>query len=153
MNQNNYCTHDPEIDRLIDELAEKCAPGECREMLRQILTTTAKLGREHGDLGDFKLINTSLKELRHAVRIFVPYRTVRKAIIFGSARTEAQEPAYDLAQEVARALVEKKFMVISGAGGGIMAAANLGAGRENSFGINIKLPFEQKSNRYIEGDK
>ena len=153
MNQNNYCTHDPEIDRLIEVLAEKCATAECREMLRQIFTTAAKLGREHGDLGDFKLINTSLKELRHAVRIFVTYRTVRKAIIFGSARTEAKEPAYDLAKEVARALVEKKFMVISGAGGGIMAAANLGAGRENSFGINIKLPFEQKSNRYIEGDK
>ncbi len=152
MHLNSYSTHDPEIDRLILELAEKCAPGECQEMLRQIFTTAAKLGKEHGDLGDFKLINTSLKELRHAVRIFVRHRQVRKAIIFGSARTGEDEPSYALAREVAELLVRENFMVISGAGGGIMEAANLGAGRENSFGINIKLPFEQKSNRYIEGD-
>ncbi len=152
MNQNNYSTHDPETDRLIDELAERCAPGACREMLRQILTTAAKLGQEHGDLGDFKLINTSLKELRHAVRIFVPHRAVRKAIIFGSARTREDEAAYALARDVAKRLAERGIMVITGAGGGIMEAANRGAGRENSFGINIKLPFEQKSNPYIEGD-
>ena len=152
MSNKNYITGNEEIDRLILELAEKISTEQCRERIRQILTTTAKLGMEHDDLGDFKLVNTTMKELRHAFRIFVPHRETRKVVVFGSARTKETHPIYKQAQEVSELLAQNNFMVVSGAGGGIMEAANRGAGKENSFGINIRLPFEQRSNPYIEGD-
>ncbi len=152
MSNKNYRTGDPKIDQLIEELADVSGDKECREMFRQILTSVTKLGMEHCDLGDFKLINTAVKELRHAFRVFVPHRSVRKVMIFGSARTEENDPLYQLTLELSRKLVAEGFMIISGAGGGIMEAANRGAGKGNSFGINIKLPFEQSANPYIVGD-
>lgn len=152
MPNKNYKTGDIEIDRLIDQLIELCAAPNCAEPLRESLTTLAKLGQEHRDRGDFKLVNNSLKELRHALRIFEPYRQTRKVVIFGSARIEETHPIYLLSQRLCEQLVENNFMVISGAGGGVMEAANRGAGKPMSFGINIKIPFEQKSNPYIEGD-
>jgi uncharacterized protein (TIGR00730 family) len=121
-------------------------------MIRQIITTVTKLGMEHVDLGDFKLINTTLKELRHSFRVFYPYRTKRKVMVFGSARTRENDPNYILTQKLSEQLVRQGFMMISGAGPGIMEAVNRGAGRENSFGVNIKLPFEQAANSYIIDD-
>lgn len=152
MANKNYKTGIPETDQLIEELTDRCAPGERREVFRQILTTVAKLGIEHDDQGDFKLINTTLKELRHSFRIFYPYRTQRKVMVFGSARTPEDDPNYGLAMELSRQLVQQGFMMISGAGPGIMEAVNRGAGKENSFGVNIKLPFEQSANPYIADD-
>ncbi len=152
MTNKNYTTGIPETDQLIEELTDRCAPGDRREMFRQILTTVAKLGMEHDDLGDFKLVNTTLKELRHSFRVFHPYRSQRKVIVFGSARTLENDPNYALALELSRQLVQKGFMLISGAGPGVMEAVNRGAGKENSFGINIKLPFEQAANHYIAND-
>jgi len=152
MANNNYRTGDTKADQLIEQLADKCVSEDCREMFRQILTTMTKLGREHSDLGDFKLINTTVKELRHSFRVFHPYRTVRKVMVFGSARTEEDDPNYLLTLELAKQLVDLGFMLISGAGGGIMEAANRGAGKGNSFGVNIKLPFEQGANAYIAND-
>ncbi len=152
MTNNNYKTGNPKTDQLIAELADSCVSEDCREMLRQILTTVTKLGMEHDDLGDFKLVNTTIKELRHSFRIFYPYRTQRKVIVFGSARTSESDPNYALAQELSRQLVQQNFMMISGAGPGIMEAVNRGAGKENSFGVNIKLPFEQSANPYIVDD-
>ncbi len=152
MTNNNYSTGNPETDRLIEDLAKRCASRDCGEIFHQILTTVAKLGMEHDDMGDFKLINTTLKELRHSFRVFHPYRTKRKVIVFGSARTEASDPNYAQAQELSKQLVQHGFMLISGAGPGIMEAVNRGAGKENSFGVNIKLPFEQSANPYIIDD-
>lgn len=152
MTNNIYKTNDPEIDRMIDDLADRCASGDCREIFRQIFTTVTKLGLEHDDLGDFKLVNTTLKELRHSFRVFSPYRTRRKVMVFGSARTQENGPDYILAQEVSRQLVQQGYMMISGAGPGIMEAVNRGAGKEHSFGVNIKLPFEQSANPYIIDD-
>ena len=152
MTNKNYKTGIPETDQLIKELTERCASGNRREMFRQILTTVAKLGMEHDDLGDFKLVNTTLKELRHSFRLFYPYRNQRKVIVFGSSRTLENDPNYALALELSRQLVQQGFMVISGAGPGIMEAANRGAGKKNSFGVNIKLPFEQEANHYIADD-
>jgi uncharacterized protein (TIGR00730 family) len=149
---NNYKTGIPKTDQLLEELADSCASEDCREMFRQILTTVTKLGMEHDDLGDFKLVNTTIKELRHSFRIFYPYRTQRKVIVFGSARTSENHPNYALAQELSRQLVQHEFMMISGAGPGIMEAVNRGAGKEHSFGVNIKLPFEQSANHYIVDD-
>lgn len=149
---NHYIVGDTRIDQLILELSQTCALPECRDMVREMITTLVKFGREHSDVGDFKLINTSLKELRHALRIFSPYRNVHKAVIFGSARTSETDPCYQMARELAEGLANNGMMVISGAGGGIMEAANRGAGAKNSFGLNIKLPFEQKANPYIQDD-
>jgi len=149
MTNKNYKTGIPETDQLIEELTDRCASGDCREMFRQILTTVVKLGMEHEDLGDFKLVNTTVKELRHSFRVFYPYRTQRKVIVFGSARALESDPNYTLTLELSRQLVRQGFMMISGAGPGIMEAVNRGAGKENSFGVNIKLPFEQAANNYI----
>jgi hypothetical protein len=90
--------------------------------------------------------------MERAFQVFYPYRHVRKVTIFGSARITPNTPEYKLAAEFARYLAAQGFMVITGAGGGIMQAGNEGAGAENSFGLNIQLPFEQGSNPFIEGD-
>ena len=152
MANKTYRTGNPKTDQLIEELAESCKSENCREMLRQILTTVAKLGMEHDDPGDFKLINTTVKEFRHSFRVFYPYRARLKVMVFGSARTPENDPNYQLTVGLSRQLVEHGYMIISGAGGGIMEAANRGTGKANSFGVNIKLPFEQGANPYIAGD-
>ncbi len=152
MANNRYNIGDPEIDGLIDSLTEVSASGECREMFRQILTTVTKLAMEHVDLGDFKLTNTTVKELRHSFRVFHANRKVRKVTVFGSARTALDDPDYALTENLCRMLVDKGFMIISGGGPGIMEAANKGACEGNSFGLNIQLPFEQSANPYIDGD-
>ena len=152
MPDHEYIVDEPKVDALIAELTTLCAKPAVSEQFREILTTVVKLAKEGDDIGDFKLVNTTLKELRHAMRIFTPYRGTRKVVIFGSARAAPSDPCYKMAEELARALVESGFMVITGAGPGIMAAANKGAGKGRSFGINIKLPCEQGSNPYISGD-
>ena len=75
--------------------------------------------------------------------------------IFGSARTHANHPTYLLTVEIAKAISELGYGIISGGGPGIMEAANKGAQEANgvSVGLNIELPFEQKSNPYIDQDK
>ena len=152
MPKSNYSVGDPKAEQMIQSLVDFCDNPAVSDLLNEILTTVVKMGREHTDRGDFKLTNNTLKELRHAYRVFLPYRKKRKVVIFGSARTPESDPCYQMAVETARAVVEKGHMVITGAGGGIMEAANRGAGRENSFGINIRLPKEQSANLHIEGD-
>ncbi|QPJ65025.1 MAG: TIGR00730 family Rossman fold protein [Candidatus Nitrohelix vancouverensis] len=144
---------DPEkANQLIDELVALVGNHRCKEWLRQIISTVVKMGAEHDDRGDYKLMNTTVKELRRAFRIFIPYRETRKVSVFGSSRTPETDPAYHLAKAFAQKITSQGYMVVSGGGPGIMAAANEGAGRERSFGINIKLPFEQSANRFICDD-
>ena len=153
MPKKKFKTGNSEIDQRILELTELFAPSESHEVLRlEILTTIVKFFLEHKDLGDYKLINTTLKELRHAFRIFHPYRDTRKVVIFGSARTKTSDPCYKLAYELSKLIAHEGMMVITGAGGGIMEAANKGASSQKSFGINIKLPCEQKANPFIIDD-
>lgn len=118
------------------------------ELLQEILT----LSREERDRGDLKILVRALKELGHAFEIFAPYRSVRKVSMFGSTRVRKGEPYYEMAAELARRLILEGFMVITGAGDGIMAAGHEGAGREKSFGVNIELPLRQRANRFIAGD-
>ena len=118
------------------------------EMLRTVLRLTA----DETSRGDLKILNRALKELRYAFRIFGAYRSVRKVSIFGSTRITEDDPYYLLAKNLGRRLAEQGFMVITGAGPGIMQAGHEGAGRDNSFGVNIRLPFVQKANRFIQDD-
>jgi uncharacterized protein (TIGR00730 family) len=75
--------------------------------------------------------------------------------VFGSARTKPGTPVYILAEQVARELVRAGYGVITGAGSGIMEAANKGAKEAggNSIGVNIDLPFEQQANEYVDKEK
>jgi uncharacterized protein (TIGR00730 family) len=90
--------------------------------------------------------------MRYAARVFAPYRDHRKVVVFGSARTPADDPESIAAEEFARRMAGHEYMIITGGGDGIMGAAQKGAGREHSFGLNIRLPFEQRANETIEGD-
>lgn len=120
--------------------------------VREMMDTAAKLLRDGASLGDIKLLNGALRELRYAVKTFAPYRHVRKVAAFGSARTRPDTPAYRAAEEFGRRMAAEDFMLITGAGGGIMEAYQGGSGRERSFGVNIRLPFEQQPNPHIRND-
>ena len=112
-----------------------------------------KLHEDGAPPGDLKITNTALKELRYAYKVFAPYRAVRKVTVFGSARTAAQRGRRAHARATsAGAWCEEGWMVVTGAGGGIMGAAQEGAGGEQSFGLNIRLPFEQDANPWIASD-
>jgi uncharacterized protein (TIGR00730 family) len=117
-----------------------------------ILRTVVKLSHDNAGRGDLKILNRAMQELRHAFRIFAPYRQQRKISIFGSTRVQENDPYYDLARSLAQGLAQAGFMVITGAGPGIMQAGHEGAGREKSFGVNIRLPSAQSANRFIRDD-
>jgi uncharacterized protein (TIGR00730 family) len=124
-----------------------------RELTLDMLQAVLKLAHDDPGRGEMKLMVRSFKELRYAFKIFKPYRQRRKVSIFGSARTPPEHPNYQLAAKMGKILAEAGFMVITGAGGGIMAAGHEGAGKADSFGVAIKLPFEQRTNTTIEGDE
>ncbi len=121
-------------------------------IMKELLAGTLRLHSSHLDILDLKIVNRAVKELRHAFRVFHDYRDRRKISIFGSARTAADDPNYQMAFEFSRRIVEQGFMVITGGADGIMRACQEGAGRENSFGVNIMLPFEQGPNATIADD-
>jgi uncharacterized protein (TIGR00730 family) len=127
-------------------------PGDIEEFAIQIKETADKLVRDKVGRGDIKMLATALRELRYSLKVFAAYRGRRKVTVFGSARTLPEHPAYKAAEEFGRRIVEEGWMVITGAGNGIMEAGHVGAGRDNSFGINILLPFEQSANPVVHGD-
>jgi uncharacterized protein (TIGR00730 family) len=114
--------------------------------------TIDQLKTDRASRGDLKLLSRTLRELRYALKVFQPYRRRRKVTIFGSARTQPDNPTYQLAEKLGASIAKHDWMVITGAGPGIMEAGLKGAGREASMGLNIMLPFEQSSNEYIAGD-
>jgi uncharacterized protein (TIGR00730 family) len=122
------------------------------QLIGEMLRTILKLGQEDASRGDLKILNRTLKELRYAFNIFAPYTAVRKVSIFGSTRVAESDPYYLAAKDLGHRLTEEGFMVITGAGPGVMQAGHEGAGREKSFGVNIRLPSVQKANRFIRGD-
>ncbi|MFH5806619.1 LOG family protein [Alienimonas sp. DA493] len=122
------------------------------ELVESIKRTADKLLADGATRGDLKILERSLKELRYAFKMFTPYRKRRKVSVFGSARTAEVAPEYAHAEKFGRRMAEEGWMVLTGAGGGIMEAAHVGAGREMSMGVNILLPFEQHANRIIDGD-
>lgn len=132
-----------------DELPERDQQDELLAMMDQ---TIDRLRNDGTSVGDLKILSRTLRELRYALKVFSPYRRRRKITMFGSARTKPDAPAYLQAVEMAKQMAGHGWMLITGAGGGIMEAGHRGAGREMSMGLNIKLPFEQSANPYIDGD-
>lgn len=120
--------------------------------VKELLAGALKLYDAHLDALDLKIVNRAVKELRHAFLVFHDYRDRKKVSIFGSARTTPDNPNYQIAFQFARDIVQEGFMVITGGADGIMRAAQEGAGRESSFGVNIMLPFEQGANATIADD-
>jgi uncharacterized protein (TIGR00730 family) len=143
---------DPELDALISRYTADL-PERDAELVRHIVTTALSLGREQVSRLDRKIVDSALREMRRAFLVFAPYKGVRKVSIFGSARTEKGDPAYEAAREISRQIAERGWMVITGAGPGIMEAGHEGAGLARSFGVNIRLPFEAKPNPVISGDE
>jgi len=141
-----------EIHRLANDLYVALENVQDGDLVGEIIANGLKLLRDETNRGDMKLINKSFKEIRYALRVFAPYRDVRKVSIFGSARTPESHEDYVAASNFGKAMADAGWMVITGAGGGIMAAGHGGGGPEASFGLAIRLPFEQKTNPYIEGN-
>ena len=144
---------DPELKRRIDELIAYKGGGHNQDAVTDIIENALKILTDVKDSGDARVIQTALRELRYAFRMFAPYADKRKATIFGSARTGADKKEYQQAVDFGRKIVKAGWMVITGAGPGIMQAGHEGAGVENSFGANIRLPWEQGANPIIAADK
>ena len=119
------------------------------DLLQGLIGSVLHLFEGRTDRRDLKMAHLALREACQALEVFARYRHVPKVAVFGSARTRTDRPIYQMAADFARAIAGHGFMVLTGAGGGIMEAANLGAGRENSFGLNIELPFEQDVNPHL----
>lgn len=138
-----------DVNESINRLVSKIGKKDNEKYLKEIIASICKLPEIDINSGDWKLMARSIKELKNSFQAFTPYRDKRKVAIFGSARTPQDNPLFKMAEEFSRSIAKKDFMVITGAGGGIMEAGNKGAG-EDSFGVNIKLPFEQSANNYIK---
>jgi uncharacterized protein (TIGR00730 family) len=144
---------DPELLRRIQDLIAFKGGGHNENEVADIIENALKLLADVKETGDARVIQTALRELRFAFRLFAPYARVRKVTIFGSARTQPDQVEYQQAVDFGRKIAKAGFMVITGAGPGIMQAGHEGAGTENSFGVNIRLPWEQSANAVIREDK
>jgi uncharacterized protein (TIGR00730 family) len=147
-----YRTGDAAIDAEIAQLVDSVGAGHSDELLFEMIVTVLRLARDGANRGDLKIVNRSLKEMRYAFSVFAPYRAARKASIFGSARTHPDDPLYVQARTLAAELAARGWMVVTGAGPGIMAAGIEGAGPENAFGVSIRLPFEAATTAFLADD-
>jgi uncharacterized protein (TIGR00730 family) len=147
-----YRTGDPELDAAIAELVTRSGAAEHVDLVFEMIVSALRMGRDGAARGDFKIANSALKEMRYAFQVFSHYRGQRKVAIFGSARTMPEDPLYEQARAFAAGMAERDWMVITGAGPGIMSAGIEGAGTENSFGVNIRLPFEAATSQFIADD-
>lgn len=139
---------DPRITELVAEVAN----GRHAEQIEDMIETALRFGRDKTSIADLKLYKRAMRELRVAANVFSKYSGIRKVAVFGSARTKPDAPEYQLARDFGARVVAEGYMVITGGGDGIMGATQEGAGAERSFGLNIRLPFEQRANEVIEGD-
>ncbi len=136
-------TGDADLDNRLLELLDASGAVADRDQLFEILATVTRLAGDGADRLNLKITNAALKEMREAFNLFAPHAEVPKVTIFGSARTSPDDPSYAQARDLARDLADAGWMVVTGAGPGIMAAGAEGAGPDRSIGINIRLPFEQ----------
>ena len=143
---------DARRERLVDELLDSVDVTNRRDLYRSIIGTVVHLAEEHTDALDLKLARAAMAEMAEAFRVFRPFRVAHKVTFFGSARTLPEDPLYVQARLLAERVAHHGWMVVTGAGPGIMAAAMEGAGRERSLGVNIRLPHEQGANEFIAQD-
>src|SRR5882757_4722794 len=144
---------DPELHRRVQELIAYKGGGYNEDLVADIVENGLKLLKDVEARGDVRVIQTALRELRYAYKMFAPHEQVRKVTMFGSARTLPTKAEYVQAVDFARKIAAEGWMVITGAGPGIMQAGHEGAGLERSFGANIRLPWEQSANPIIQHDK
>ncbi len=137
------------IDLAIDDLIRKAGGVHHPELIREMIISALKSGQESDYLADLKMLNNTMKEMRYTNKVFAPFRHKKKITIFGSARTDPEEPIYRKCVSFSKRLTELGYMIITGGGPGIMQAGNEGAGSEKSFAVNIRLPFEQEPNRVM----
>ncbi len=142
----------PEIDDKLVELLDELAVTQDRDQLYEIFATVAQMAKDGVDRLNLKITNAAVREMRNGFKVFEPYADHPKVTMFGSARTLPTDPLYEQARHTAHLLAEQGWMVVTGAGPGIMAAGLEGAGPDNSMGINIRLPFEQSANEFIASD-
>src|SRR6202041_1902041 len=141
-----------ELGPLIEELLDVAGATANRDQLRELVSTVVHLAQDRSDRLDLKIANAALREMREGFEVFAPYRDIRKITMFGSARTHPTAPLYAQARDLASSLAAMGWSTVTGAGPGIMAAGLEGAGPDHSFGINIRLPFEQQPNEFIAKD-
>lgn len=153
MSRPNKTVEDAALNGTIRELIAGQGGGHNEDIVADVIANALKLLKDVEHTGDAKVIQTALRELRYSFRLFAPYAATRKITIFGSARTQSDKREYQQAVEFGQKMVEAGFMVITGAGPGIMQAGHEGAGPERSFGANIRLPWEQTANPVIAEDK
>ena len=147
-----YRTGDRELDALVAGLVERAGDDDDADLIFELVVSAVRLARDHADRGDLKMANAALKEMRYAFHVFEPYRAQRKVAIFGSARTQPDDPLYDQARQFARGIAAHDWMVITGAGPGIMEAGIEGAGSDRAFGVSIRLPFEAATSQLVADD-
>ncbi|MDJ0496476.1 MAG: TIGR00730 family Rossman fold protein [Acidimicrobiia bacterium] len=151
----SYQLGEPELDQRLEELVRDAVSSQSDDnhdetLVREMIVSVLKMHRDDTDRGDLKLVNSALKELRYSFLVFSRYRETPKVTVYGSARTSPEDPNYELAAEFANLMADThQWMVVTGAGPGIMEAGNLGAGTDYGFGVNIRLPFEADPNPYV----
>ncbi len=150
-----YKFRDDEENQAVKQALDKLniSDPEVRSYIRQIMVTAGKLKKDDAGSLELKMITNSIKEMRYAFRVFSSYENREKISVFGSSRIDEDHEAYQKARTFSRLAANSDYMLISGGGPGIMEAVNRGAGKENSFGLHINLPFEALPNRYIRGDE
>ena len=142
-----------ELQKSIADLVGEFGSIHNTDYVMQLITTSLELGSDKTSTLDLKIASSALKEMREAFAMFQPFTQRRKVTIFGSARTKKDDPLYSHTQNVAKSLADEGWMVVTGAGPGIMEAGMEGAGRERSIGVSIRLPFESSANSIIAGDE
>ena len=148
---SSYRTGDDALDDELVALLTHVDEAD-REFVFELMVSALRLAREEVDRGELKMVAAAVKEFRYSFGVFAPYEGVHKCTVFGSARTKAGDPAYTCAHDFAEAIAARDWMVITGAGPGIMEAGHAGAGADKSFGVNIVLPFEADANPVIADD-
>jgi uncharacterized protein (TIGR00730 family) len=150
--RRRYGSGDEGLDAKIAQLVEATGLSNDSDLLTEMLASCFRVARDRSHRGEMKLVNAALKEFAYAFKVFRQYRGIRKVSIFGSSRSTAADPDYECARRFAATMAERGWMVITGAGPGVMEAGHEGAGADRSFGANIRLPMEVEPNVVIEGD-
>lgn len=149
---NESPRHGTGRQRAIDEFLDRYGDSADRDLLAEMIVTVCRLARDRTGRGELKLLSKAFKELRYAFKVFGAYDRIRKVSLFGSSRTDPDHAEYQAAEHFGRLMQRSGWMVITGAGGGIMQAGHDGAGRDASFGLAIRLPYEQETNEVIADD-